>query len=80
MRRSSNGSDGGAGPGGQGEVRVLVFSVKLDESRLPWATFHSHVVGCSEPSRLEATSVRGKVQDTPPLIRPRDPLGSPRYP
>ena len=37
--------------GGSGEVVVMLWSLRMDESLVPWAVFHSHVVGCSDPVR-----------------------------
>jgi len=48
------------------EVRCFVWSLKLDEARVPWAVFHSHVVGCSDPLRLEPQSVRARLVDAFP--------------
>lgn len=43
------------------ETRVFVWSLRLDESRVPWSVFHSHVVGCHQWQRLEPQSVRGRL-------------------
>ena len=43
------------------ETRVFVWSLRLDESRVPWSVYHSHVVGCHQWQRLEPQSVRGRL-------------------
>jgi hypothetical protein len=37
----------------------MVWTVRLDESIIPWSVFHSHVIGCADTNRLEKQSIRG---------------------
>jgi hypothetical protein len=46
------------------DVRVMVWTVRLDESVIPWSVFHSHVIGCADSSRLELQSIRGRLYQT----------------